>query len=203
MIAYLEGVLREKAPTRVVLDVAGVGYEVLVPLSTFTQLPDEGKTTSLRIHTHVREDILQLFGFFSPQERDVFELLIRISGVGPKLAQAILSGISPEALVSAVEAKAVSTLQSVPGVGKKTAERIVVELADRVGRLGIGSGAPQGAGPPASARPEPAEQALSGLLNLGYPRSQAERVIDAAVEELGEGVGLETLIRAALKGLSP
>jgi Holliday junction DNA helicase RuvA len=196
VIAYLEGQLREKLPTRVVLDVSGVGYEVLIPLSTFYELPDEGKTVALRIHTHVREDVLQLFGFRSARERAVFELLLRTSGVGPKLAQGILSGIAPDELVTAIESGDVATLRAVPGVGTKTAERIVVDLRDRVGEL-------DGAGP-ASARRAPApdavaEEAASALVNLGYPRGHAERAVAHAREELDASAPLEDLIRAALR----
>lgn len=206
MIAYLEGVLREKTPTRVVLDVSGVGYEILVPLSTFTELPDEGKTTALRIHTHVREDVLQLFGFASAVERMVFELLIRISGVGPKLAQSILSGIRAEALVEAIRADDISTLCAVPGVGQKTARRIVIDLRDRLDGVATVCGGPVAAGGgPGSADGSAAarEQAISGLVNLGYPLSRAERVVGMAEAELGADTDLEGLIRASLKVLSP
>lgn len=205
MIARLEGVLREKAPTRVVIDVGGVGYEVLIPLSTFTALPDEGKTVALRIHTHVREDALQLFGFASARERAVFELLIRTSGVGPKLAQAILSGMPSDDLCAAIELGDTKALQGIPGVGRKTAERIVVDLSDRIVELGrpATSRAAGKAGAAAKARAGSAEQAISGLTNLGYSRSQAESVVDAAAAELGPDAGLEDLIRAALRGLSP
>jgi Holliday junction DNA helicase RuvA len=198
VIAYLEGQLREKLPTRVVLDVSGVGYEVLIPLSTFYELPDEGKTVALRIHTHVREDVLQLFGFRSARERAVFELLLRTSGVGPKLAQGILSGIAPDELVTAIENGDVATLRAVPGVGTKTAERIVVDLRDRVRELD--------AADPATARARrapasdaAAEEAASALVNLGYPRGHAERAVAHAREELDEAAPLEDLIRAALR----
>jgi Holliday junction DNA helicase RuvA len=197
MIAYLEGVLREKEPTRVVLDVRGVGYEVLIPLSTFYELPDEGKTVALRIHTHVREDALLLFGFRTARERLVFELLLRTSGVGPKLAQALLSGLEPDDLLAAVEAADVRRLRSVPGVGQKTAERIVLELRDRARELLAerGVAAPQGPAPP-DAR---VEEAISALVNLGWARAQAERAVEAARTELAPEAPLEAWIRAALR----
>lgn len=198
MIAYLQGELREKEPTRVVLDVGGVGYEVLIPLSTFYELPDEGKTVALRVHTHVRQDTLQLFGFRSARERTVFELLLRTSGVGPKLAQAILSGVDPNDLLAAIEAGEVAVLRAVPGVGQKTAERIIIDLRDRVGDL-IGpadtSGVATRATPPGGA----AEEAVSALINLGYGASHAERAVDAAREDLDGDASLEVVIRAALR----
>jgi Holliday junction DNA helicase RuvA len=203
MIAWLEGVLREKAPTRIVVDVQGVGYELLIPLSTFGELPDPGKTVSLQVHTHVREDALQLFGFASALERATFELLIKASRVGPKLAQTILSGISARVLVGAIRDGEVGVLRSVPGIGAKMAERIVVELRDRAGEL---CGAKLGPETSASADPSRGssverDQVLSALVNLGYPRARAERVSDAAAEEAGEGASIETLIRIALRRL--
>jgi Holliday junction DNA helicase RuvA len=200
MIARLEGVLREKSPTRVVIDVAGVGYEAFVPVTTFYDLPEEGKTVALRIHTHVREDAIQLFGFRTARERAVFELLIRANGVGPRLAQSILSGIEPERLVEALRAGDVALLTSVPGLGAKKAERLVVELRDRVDLLEAGADAPPAARPaePGGLR----EEALSALLNLGYSRSQAETTVEDAAGSLEQESGLEALIREALRRLS-
>lgn len=198
MIAYLQGELREKEPTRVVLDVGGVGYEVLIPLSTFYELPDEGKTVALRVHTHVREDTLQLFGFRSARERTVFELLLRTSGVGPKLAQAILSGVAPNDLLAAIAAGEVAVLRAVPGVGQKTAERIVVDLRDRVGDL-LAPADAAGVAPRATSRGGAGEEAVSALVNLGYSASHAERAVDAARESLDDDASLEELIRAALR----
>jgi Holliday junction DNA helicase RuvA len=197
MIAYLEGVLREKEPTRVVLDVRGVGYEVLIPLSTFYELPDEGKTVALRIHTHVREDALVLFGFRTARERLVFELLLRTSGVGPKLAQALLSGLDPDALLGAIEAGDLARLRSVPGVGLKTAERIVVDLRERARELA----APRSAAAPAPSAPrdERAEETASALVNLGWARAQAERAAEAARADVAPEAPLEVWIRAALR----
>lgn len=200
MIAYLEGVLREKEPTRVVLDVSGVGYEVSIPLSTFYDLPDEGKTVALRVHTHVREDALQLFGFHTARERGVFELLLRTSGVGPKLAQAILSGIAPSDLLDAIEGGDVALLCAVPGVGRKTAERLVVDLRDRVKDLrapGEG-GAPER--PATGVRGDGRDDdAVSALVNLGYSANAAERAVARAGGELDDESTLEDLIRTALR----
>ncbi len=201
MIARLEGVLIEREPTRVVIDVGGVGYEALIPLSTFSRLPDEGKTVALRIHTHVREDALQLYGFATELERSVFELLLHASRVGPKLAQTILSGIDAAALVRALRAGDIVTLRSVPGVGGKTAERLVVELRDRLDELVV-SDAP--ASPRAAAGSDGAVRAqlVSTLLNLQTQRPKAERVSDDVLAEFGEATPIEDLVRAALKRLA-
>jgi Holliday junction DNA helicase RuvA len=202
MIAWLEGVLREKSPTRIVLDVSGVGYEVLIPVTTFYELPEEGKTVSLRIHTHVREDALQLFGFRSGRERAIFELLIRTNGVGPKLAQSILSGIEAERLVQAIREGQVAVLKSVPGLGVKKAERLIVELRDRVDLLEAEDGAAKGVPVTSPLGDARGEEAISALLNLGYARNQIEATVGAAAEALGEGAALEDLIRESLRRLS-
>jgi Holliday junction DNA helicase RuvA len=181
----------------------GVGYEAFIPLSTFTELPDEGKTVSLHVHTHVREDALQLFGFGTPFERTLFELLLKISGVGPKLALAILSGLEATRLLEAIRSGAIATLRAIPGVGPKMAERIVVELRDRAAELAAAQaldaaphGRPQGQLP---AGPATLEEAVSALLNLGYPRAQAQRLVDDAAAELGPGASLERHLKTALR----
>ena len=202
MIARLEGTLREKHPTRVLMDVGGVGYEVFIPVTTFYDLPETGKTVALRIHTHVREDVLQLFGFRTGRERSIFELLIQTNGIGPKLAQSILSGIEPERLVEAIRGDDVAALKSVPGLGAKKAERLVLELRDRVDLLEAEGGAPAGvpvAPPPGDER---SEAAISALLNLGYSRSQAESAVEQAAAATGAAAPLEDLIRETLRGLS-
>ena len=201
MIAYLEGELREKAPTRVVIDVSGVGYEVMIPLSTFYELPDQGKSISLRIHTHVREDALTLFGFRTGRERIMFELLLRTSGVGPKLAQAVLSRIEPDVLATAIGKGSVVELCSVPGVGKKTAERIVIDLRDRVSELAASGDSGEAPRRRAAGRDEMEGEAISALANLGYAASQAERTVAEAAEALGPDRTLEALIRASLRRL--
>jgi Holliday junction DNA helicase RuvA len=204
MIARLAGTLREKTPARVVIDVSGVGYEVYIPLSTFTELPDEGKTVALRVHTHVREDAILLYGFQTARERAVFDLLLRTSGVGPKLALTVLSGLATDRLVAAIARGDVAALRSVPGVGQKTAERIVVELRDRAADLAEtpDDGAPPRRLPIRGTAGDMEEQALSALLNLGYTRAQAQRVVEEAATEAGPGVALESLLRAALRRLS-
>ena len=206
MIARLEGVLREKQPTRVVIDVGGVGYEALIPLSTFARLPDEGKTVALRIHTQLRDDALQLFGFATETERAAFGLLLHANRVGPKLAQTILSGIEAEELVAAIRAENVAALRSVPGIGAKTAERIVVELRERAGDLALaGEAAPAGPAAAAGGRGSEEgarEQLLSALLNLQVGRGQAERVVERVIGECGEEAPIEELVRAALRSLA-
>jgi Holliday junction DNA helicase RuvA len=202
MIGRLEGVLLERTPTQVLVDVNGVGYEVFVPLSTFTALPDVGKTVALRIHTHAREGALQLFGFATAVERTAFELLLRANRVGPKLAQTMLSGIDPADLLQAIRDGNAAPLRAVPGVGAKMADRILVELRDRVDELAI---AVRSAG--VARVEEPAElegraQALSALLNLGYARQQAERALERAAQTIPEEADVESWVRASLRGLA-
>jgi Holliday junction DNA helicase RuvA len=195
VIARLSGTLVEKQPTRLVVDVHGVGYDVQVPLSTFYHLPEPGADVTLRIHTHVREDALALFGFATPLELRVFERLIAISGVGPKLALAVLSGIDPADLVRAVQAGDVGRLTLIPGVGKKTAERIGLELKDRLpqpfaAELAAQTGVPAGE---ATLRAD----LVSALLNLGYHRALAEKSVDAALKTPGERT-FERVLKEAL-----
>lgn len=203
MIAWLEGTLREKAPTRIVVDVQGVGYELLVSLNSYTALPDEGKTVALHVHTHVREEAIQLFGFSSPGERDVFELLLRASRLGPKLAQTVLSGMEPGRLLGALEASDTAALCKIPGVGRKLAERMIVELRERAGALALAAAAGEGPGGlgPAMA-PSASEEAISALVNLGYPRPRAERVIEQAGRDVTADAPTAELIRAALRALA-
>jgi Holliday junction DNA helicase RuvA len=205
LIARLEGLLFERAPTRVVIDVQGVGYEVLIPLSTFAALPDEGKVVALHIHTHAREGALTLYGFATPLERTAFQLLLRASRVGPRLAQTVLSGIGPAELLQVMRDGNAAPLRAVPGVGPKVADRILVELRDRADELAVAvarSGDGSAAGGAATAEPTSRGQALSALLNLGYPKAQAERVLADAEDEIGAEAGIEELVRAALKRLA-
>lgn len=206
MIARIEGLLIELEPTRVVLDVSGVGYELLIPLSTFTELPDLGKPVALHVHTHVREGAFQLYGFATRTEKKAFELLLRANRVGPRLAQTILSGVTPAQLVAAIRGGEVARLHGVPGVGAKVAQRLVVELRDRVDELSAAVGLDgdttevavrEVVSPDDDAR----EQTLSALMNLGYPKAQAERVVTGASDDAGPGASIETLVRAALKRL--
>jgi Holliday junction DNA helicase RuvA len=191
VIARVEGLLIEKTPETVVLDVNGVGYEVRVPLSTFLELPDSGKTVSLRIHTYVREDAIHLYGFRTDPERTGFRLLLGISGVGPRLALAVLSGIPVPRLVAAIRSGDVAALRGIPGVGLKTAQRMLVELRDKIDRLDVAPEAEPGENVEGST--------ISALLNLGYPRSQAEKVVRTALERLGEKPTIEELVREALR----
>jgi Holliday junction DNA helicase RuvA len=201
MIGRLEGVLFEKQPTCVILDVGGVGYEVSIPLSTFVRLPDPGKRVALRIHTHLRENALQLYGFATELERDVFELLLHASRVGPKLAQTVLSGLEASQVLAAIRSGNVVVLQSVSGVGAKLAQRLVVELRDRAFER-FGGAPPAGAPPGAAETGEARTQLLSALVNLQVPRSQAERIVDEVVAEHGADAPIEALVRAALPRLS-
>ncbi len=205
MIARLEGELLEKAPTRVLLGVGGVGYEALIPLSTFTRLPDEGKTVALRIHTHVREDALQLYGFFTRDEHAAFELLLHASRIGPKLAQTVLSGIEAGALVAAIRDGDAASLRAVPGVGAKTADRIIVELRDRaedLARAGACAREPSGRASRPSGESETRRELVSALLNLQIAKARAERVSADVIETLGESAPIADLIRAALRRLA-
>jgi Holliday junction DNA helicase RuvA len=192
LIARLKGILVEKTPNRIVIDVGGVGYDVVVPLSTFYGLADEGSAVTLRVHTHVREDVIALYGFSTPLELDVFERLIAINGIGPKLALAVLSGIDPDELVRAIRAQDVARLTRIPGIGKKTAERIGLELKDRL---------PQGTGPERVAAPHGDDQRtdlLSALTNLGYKGAAAEKAVDAALKK-NPGARVEDLLREILR----
>ena len=203
MIARLQGILRDLAPTRIVVDVGGVGYELNVPLSTFTALPDEGKAVALHVHTHAREGAIQLFGFATCAERAAFELLLRANRVGPKLAQTILSGISPIELLAAIRTGNVNALRAAPGVGTKMAERILVELRDRVHELAaLLQPAEVVDGGETAPTVRVREQTLSALLNLGYPKAQAERVLAGAEEEAGPDPTLEALVRVSLRRLA-
>jgi Holliday junction DNA helicase RuvA len=203
VIARLEGQLRDVTPTHVIVDVGGVGYEVHIPLTTFTELPDEGKTVVLRIYTHARDGAIQLFGFLSEAERAAFTLLLHASRVGPRLAQTIMSGIEAPVLLEAITAGNTAVLRGVPGVGSKMAERMIVELRDRTAELSAAIGA-SGRDLQMIAGPSTVslDQALSALLNLGYSKPQADRALAAAVEDVGEDATLENLVRGSLRSLS-
>ncbi len=196
MIARLCGRLVDKQPSRLVVDVNGLGYEVYVPLSTFYELGETGSDVSLRVHTHVREETLALFGFATKLELDLFERLIAISGVGPRLALAVLSGIEPPDFVRAVRDSNVARLTGIPGVGKKTAERIVLELKDKLPTT-VEAAAEGGA--PASGL-DLRGDVLSALLNLGYQRPLAERAVDAALK--ADNGTFEQTLRQALRELA-
>jgi Holliday junction DNA helicase RuvA len=191
VIAHLRGRLLRKNPQEVVVEAGGVGYRVAIPVSTFYRLGEEGAEVSLRVHTHVREDALALFGFLTAHEQDVFERLIEVAGVGPKLAVNILSGIEAAELATALRGSDIARLTRIPGVGKKTAERLVVELKDKM---------PPAVAPEAeetAAGATPKEDLLSALAHLGYSRAEAERGVDRALREDGAG-RFEDLLRRAL-----
>jgi Holliday junction DNA helicase RuvA len=197
MIASLRGTLVGKAPNRLIVDVGGVGYDVQVPLSTFYVLGDEGSAVTLRVHTHVREDAIALFGFATTLELELFNRLIAINGIGPKLALAVLSGIEPTDLVRAIRLQDVARLTAIPGVGKKTAERIGLELKDRLpAAMQTPEPAPQAASPEDQMR----DDLLSALLNLGYQRQTAEKALDRVLAEAPDS-GFEAALKATLRRL--
>jgi Holliday junction DNA helicase RuvA len=196
MIAFLRGRVLDKHPNRLVVDVQGVGYDVHVPLSTYYEVGDPGADVMLHVHTHVREDALQLYGFLTPFEQQVFERLIGISGIGPRLAVSVLSGIDPRELVGAVQRGDVARLTAIPGIGKKTAERIVLELRDRLPQL---SGAAASAGAePASPADRLRDDLVSALVNLGYHRPQAEKTVESTLKT-GGASGFEAALKRVLK----
>jgi holliday junction DNA helicase RuvA len=193
MIAHLRGRLFSKQPGQAIVEAGGVGYDVVISIPTFTALPAEGAEVSLHIHTQVREDLLALYGFLDLKEKRLFERLITVSGVGPKLAVTILSGLNPESTVAAIRAQDHATLTRIPGVGKKLAERLVVELKDKLEDMAVASAAVISAGPAA-------EDVLSALTNLGYQRPAAQKAIETAVEkDKSLGQDFDALFRAALK----
>ncbi len=192
MIAHLRGRLLLKTPGRVIVEAGGVGYEVTISIPTFTALPAEGAEVALHIYTQVREDLLALFGFLALDEKRLFERLITVSGVGPKLAVTILSGLSPERTVAAIRGQDHATLTRIPGVGKKLAERLVVELKDKLEDMAAAP-APAPAGPAA-------EDVLSALVNLGYQRPAAQKAIETAIaKKPAAGESFDELFRMALQ----
>jgi Holliday junction DNA helicase RuvA len=202
VIARLEGTLIEKRPTDVVINVSGVGYAVNVPLSTFAELPDEGKVVALRVYTQVRDDTICLFGFASPWEYEAFLLLLRANRVGPKLAQTILSGMDARALLAALASGDKTALAKVPGIGAKTASRLALELGERASAaLGAGE-AEQTSREAPRTRADAEEQLLSALANLGVPKGQAEKVVAEVTRECGPDASIETLVRSALPRLA-
>ena len=196
MIAHISGTLAQKIPGEAIVDVGGVGYQVFIPLNVFYRLPEIGAPVNLQIYTHVREDALQLFGFHDPAEKQVFLLLIGVSGIGPKLAVNILSGIAAEELSQALKEGDQVRLVAIPGVGRKLAERMIVELKDKFATL-----APAGA---ESAKTDGGSQllqdAVSALVNLGYKGPEAEKVVREVLKR-GEG-SLENLLKETLRRMS-
>ncbi|HDM76073.1 MAG TPA: Holliday junction branch migration protein RuvA [Deltaproteobacteria bacterium] len=202
VIAFIEGKLRYKSPEYIIVDVGGVGYQLYISLNTFYELPEQGDITSLNVYTHVREDSLDLFGFFSMEEKKIFLKLVAINGIGPRLALNILSGITPGELEEAVFRGNVKRLQRVPGVGKKIAERMILELKDK-----LATGKKEKADPRMPVIPESTgmeSDAVAALLSLGYKPAEADKAVALAISELGEKVDLtlETLLKTALKFLA-
>ena len=197
MIAHLHGMLLKKTPQSLIIDNAGIGYEVSVPLSTFYALPDETEEVSLHIYTHVKEDALMLFGFYTPLEKGIFLLLISVSGIGPKLSLNILSGIGPEELLGAIARKDAVRLRSIPGVGKKTAERIALELGEKA-QLIMGDMKPTLPQIVVGADKKVLDDAVSALLNLGYSAKLAKNAVGKAHSGT-EDISLESLIKEALR----
>jgi len=192
MIAHLRGRLLSKQPQQAIVEAAGVGYDVAVSVSTYTSLPAEGAEVALHIHTQVREDTLALYGFLDRNDKRIFERLITVSGVGPKLAITIQSGLPTDRLVAALRAQDHATLTRIPGVGKKLSERLVVELKDKLEDMAVAAPAVAAAGPAA-------EDVLSALVNLGYQRPSAQKAIEAAVaKDKSVGEHFDALFRAAL-----
>lgn len=206
MIAHLSGTLLSKQATSVILDVNGVGYEITIPVSTFYDLEEPGSNVQLRIYTHVREDALQLFGFKTARERELFLRLISVSGIGPKLGITLLSGMGADEIIASIRTNNLARLTLIPGVGRKTAERLVVELRDKVASLSSPEieeelGAKTSAGAPVLTEDSMRADVLSALLNLGYQRSSAEKALTAAVDEGGD-ISVELLLRRSLRKLA-
>lgn len=195
MIGYLRGKILEADPESLLLDVGGVGYQLAIPLSTYSELDrsDRAEAVGLFVHTHVRADAIELFGFWTARERRLFELLIGVSGIGPRLARVVLSGMAAPDLVRSISSENSKHLATIPGIGKKTAQRMVIELKDKVGELGIEASAP--------AAGSPDDDLLAALVNLGYRGGDAEKALVRARSEAPDG-DFETLLRASLNFLS-
>ena len=200
MIAHIQGGLHFKSPEYLIIDVDGIGYEVQVSLTTFYDLPDVGSTVALHIHTHVREDALQLYGFKSREEKLLFVRLMSVAGIGPRLAVNILSGITPVELVETLLQGDLARLISIPGVGRKTAERIMVELRDKIPTLVMSQDV--ALLPQQTATEAMIEDALSALVNLGYKKGVAKRAIDEAKQRLQGEANLEVLLKESLRSLA-
>ena len=202
MISHLRGTLLEKHPNQVVVDVNGVGYEVTIPVSAYSSLPEKDAPVQLHIHTHLREDALSLFGFLSSSDKALFEKLITVSGIGPKLAITALSGLTTADLVAAIRSGSVEQLVRIPGVGKKTAERMVLELRDKLDLIGLPAQAGKAAVPAKSAFNAVEEDVISALMNFGSSRAAAEAAITkagAGTESAQESNNFDSLFRRALK----
>ena len=193
MIAHLRGRLIAKHPNQAIVEAAGVGYDVTITIPTFSELPSAGTDVALHIHTHVREDAIALFGFLRPEEKQLFEKLLTVSGIGPKLAITILSGMATADMVGAIRANDHARLTKIPGIGKKTAERMCVELRDKLDAFG--------AQPPVVSVSAIEEDVISALTNLGYQRVVAQKAVERATQSAGRE-NFDAIFRAALGGLS-
>jgi Holliday junction DNA helicase RuvA len=193
MIAHLRGKLLAKHPNQAIVEAGGVGYDVTISVPTFSALPSEGAEVSLVIYTHVREDQIALFGFSEAIEKKLFEKLIAVSGIGPKLAITVLSGLPADKLVAAIRGGDHATLTRIPGIGKKTAERVVLELKDKLDEMG--------AGPAATSVGAVGDDVLSAMVNLGYPRPTAQKAIESAMEKAEGAEDFEQLFRAAIAAI--
>jgi holliday junction DNA helicase RuvA len=206
MIAHLSGILLAKQATSAIVDVGGVGYEVAIPLSTFYELGELGATVQLRIYTHVREEAIQLFGFNTARERELFLQLISVNGVGPGLAIKLLSGMNADEMIAAIRTNNLVRLVAIPGVGRKTAERLVVELRDKIAALSSPAleeefAAQVGGAAPASSEDQMRIDAMSALANLGYQKSAAEKAVKTAIDEGGD-LSVELILRRSLRALA-
>lgn len=196
MIGHLTGKIISKKPTKILLDVNGVGYTVNISISTFEKLPDLSESASLFIHTSVKEDAIDLYGFFTPSEKEMFELLISVSGIGPKLAQSLLSGIQVDELKYAIDEGNLSRITAVPGIGRKTAERLLVELRDKINKL-TEKFEPAEAGAPSSIRSD----AIAALVNLGYNLKIAEKIVRDVMNSR-TSITIEDVIKESLSQLN-
>jgi Holliday junction DNA helicase RuvA len=206
MIAHLSGTLLSKQPTSAIVDVGGVGYEVVIPISTFYELGENGSPVQLRIYTHVREDALQLFGFKTARERELFLQLISVNGVGPSLAIKLLSGMNADEMIASIRTNNLVRLVAIPGVGRKTAERLVVDLRDKIAALSSPAleeeFAAQAAAAGSPSSPDAMrDDAISALVNLGYQRAAAEKAVKTAADEGGE-LSVELILRRSLRRLA-
>ena len=201
MIAHLTGTILGKQPNAVVIDVNGVGYEVTIPVSTFYELGDIGTQASLRVHTHVREDAIQLFGFRTGREKELFLRLTSVSGIGPKLGITFLSGTSPDDLIAAIRSNDLARLVSIPGVGRKTAERVVIELRDKIGQLALVDSDVASTATGSADVDATRDDVVAALLSLGYQKALAEKVVAKVLESESDRT-IEHVLRQALKLLS-
>jgi Holliday junction DNA helicase RuvA len=203
LIAQLTGKLAHKQPNSIIIDVGGVGYEVTVPLSTFYELGESGSDVSLRIHTNVREDAIQLFGFRTLREKELFLRLTSVTGIGPKLAVTMLSGMAANELIAAIRNNDLARLTGIPGVGRKTAERVVVELREKLAKMTFEAGEMEAAMPRAAGTSIEAvrDDTIAALLALGYPKAVADRAVERAMSEEGDGA-IEAVLKRALRRMS-